>query len=309
MMLINANVDAWAMPPVGCDGRLPGGAMAKQQRSTEADAPVAAEYPVTGAAHGSVTARRLSPEGFSIWLYVSELGDGAALEWGADHGDEGVYVITGALAAAAAKIHAHQIDEAPDDEAPDDEAEDEEAQDEEAQDEVVRDAACPAGGALIVESGVAGRVVASGFTKLAHFGSSSPPPERRGTALHVIGPRGRYESPPDKPFFRFFADSTCTTCDAFLLFSQRDHGWSVTPHSHSADELIYVLSGGVRTGSQVHETGTCLAFAASVKYALAAEPGGFETINFRARRSELKFVDGEGSIEETAANVGGVAVE
>ena len=125
----------------------------------------------------------------------------------------------------------------------------------------------------------------------------------------VIGPRGRYESPPDRPFFRFFADSTCATCDAFLLFSQRDHGWSVTPHSHSADELIYILSGGVRTGKHVNETGTCLAFPANVKYALAAEPSGFESINFRSRRSELRFVDGDGAMEETAANVGGVEVE
>ena len=288
---INANVDARVVTPIGCDGRPPGGAMAKQQRTTEADAPKAADYPATGRTYGLVTARRLSPDGFSIWLYVSELGDGSALEWGTDHGDEAVYVVSGALGVEASTIDAFQ------------------GTDDETQDDVERDAACPAGGALIVESGVAGRVVASGFTKLAHFGSSSPPAERRGTALHVIGPRGRYESPPDKPFFRFFADSTCSSCDAFLLFSQRDHGWSVTPHSHSADELIYVLSGGVRTGSQVHNAGTCLAFAANVKYALAAEADGFETINFRARRSELKFVDGDGSIEETAANVGGVAVQ
>jgi quercetin dioxygenase-like cupin family protein len=260
--------------------------MAKQQRTTEADAPVATDHPPGSVTTGAVTSRRLSPHGFSIWLDVRELGDGAALEWGTDHGDEAVYVISGALGVEASKIDRAGVE-----------------------DEVGRGTVCPAGGALIVESGVVGRVVASGSTKIAHCGSSSPPPERRGTALHVIGARGRYESPPDKPFFRFFADSTCPSCDAFLLFSQRDHGWSVTPHSHSADELIYVLSGGVRTGNQVHQTGTCLAFAANVKYALEAEPGGFETINFRARRSELKFVDGDGSIEETAANVGGVAVQ
>ena len=250
--------------------------MAKRQRTTEADAPLADAYAASCTVMGDVAARRLSPENFSIWLYVSELGAGASLEWSIEHGDEAVYVIDGLLQVEGP---IEGLDE------------------------------CPAGGAVLVESGVAAKAVARGAAKIAHFGSVNPPAERRGTMVHVIGPRGRYESPPDRPFFRFFADSTCATCDAFLLFSQRDHGWSVTPHSHSADELIYILSGGVRTGKHVNETGTCLAFPANVKYTLAAEPSGFESINFRSRRSELRFVDGDGAMEETAANVGGVEVE
>lgn len=259
--------------------------MAKRQRTTEADAPVVADYPASCAVSGAITARRLSPDDFSIWLVISNLEDGTALEWSGEHGDEAVYVIDGRL-----RVEADQIDDG------------------DRGNEVERDGGCPAGGAIIVESGVAGRAVASGFTKVAHFGSVTSTGDKRGTTVHVIGPRGRYESPPGKPFFRFFADSTCETCDAFLLFSQRDHGWSVTPHSHSADELIYVLSGAVRSGKHVNDTGISLTFPANVKYALAAEPGGFESINFRARRSELKFVGGDGTIEETAANVGGVAV-
>jgi quercetin dioxygenase-like cupin family protein len=254
--------------------------MATQHRSNEADTPVAGSYAPACRTEGAVVARRLSPDGFSIWLYVSELGAGASLEWATDHGDEAVYVIDGALRVDGDKIDGNQVG----------------------------GTACPAGGAVLLESGVAGRAAASGFTKVAHFGSASSSPERRGELVHVLGPRGRYESPPGRPFFRFFADSTCATCDAFLLFSQRDRGWSVTPHSHSADELIYVLRGAVRTGSQVNETGTCLAFPANVEYALAAEPSGFETINFRARRSALTFADHDGSVEETAANVGGVEV-
>ncbi|MSO78646.1 MAG: hypothetical protein EXQ79_03475 [Acidimicrobiia bacterium] len=254
--------------------------MVKQQRTIEADAPVADGYPATCAVSGEITARRLSPDDFSLWLYVSELRAGATLEWGTDHGDEAVYVIDGVLDISGTGSG-----------------------------DAVEAAECVAGGAILVESAMPARAVARGAAKVAHFGSANPSGERRGQTVHVIGPRGRYESPPDRPFFRFFADSTCPTCDAFLLFSQRDHGWSVTPHSHSADELIYVLSGGVRTGSQVNSTGTCLAFAANVKYALAAEESGFESINFRARRSMLEFVDGDGSIEETAANVGGIEVK
>lgn len=260
--------------------------MAKQQRTTEADAPVADSYAPTCRIDGQVDARRLSPDDFSIWLFVSEMGPGSVLEWGTDHGDEAVYVIDGALVVTGDEVAGGQVDG-----------------------ERAVSTDCPPGGAIVVESGVAARAMAAAQSKIAHFGSAIPSGQKRGELVHVIGSRGHYESPPGRPFFRFFVDSTCPTCDAFLLFSQRDDGWSVTPHSHSADELIYVLSGGVRTGNQVQTPGTCLAFPANVKYALAAEPSGFETINFRARRSELKFVDGEGSMEETAANVGGVEVQ
>ena len=54
--------------------------MAKRQRTTEADAPLADAYAASCTVMGDVAARRLSPENFSIWLYVSELGAGASLE-------------------------------------------------------------------------------------------------------------------------------------------------------------------------------------------------------------------------------------
>lgn len=256
--------------------------MAKQQRTTEADAPIAGAYAPSCRANGDVVARRLSPDEFSIWLYVSDFGAGASLEWGTEHGDEAVYVLEGTLEIQGTL----ELDG--------------------------QSRACPAGGAVLVESGVAAKATAPGPAKIAHFGSRgaevTSDKARRGKVVHVVGPRGRYESPPGQPFFRFFADSTCETCDAFLLFSQRDHGWSVTPHSHSADEVIYIIRGGVRTGGVVNHAGATLAFPANVKYALAAEATGFESINFRSRRSELKFVGDDGTIEETAANVGGIAV-
>jgi len=216
------------------------------------------------------TARRLSPAGFSLFLDLISLEGGATLEWGAEHGDDAVYVIEGGL----------DLD----------------------------GQTCPVGGAVVIESGVPTAMRAIGPTELAHFGSARPG-AARGKVVHVTGPRGRFESAPGRPFFRFFADSTCPTCDAFLLYSQRDLGWSVTPHSHSADELIYVLDGTVMTGRVAHPAGECLAYEAGRRYALSAPAGGFVTLNYRAMPSNLEFADLEGSILETAANVGGVEVD
>ena len=216
------------------------------------------------------TARRLSPEGFSIFLDLVELGEGACMEWDRAHGDDALFVIDGALD--------------------------------------VDGRACARGGAVVVESGVAASAKATKPSTVAHFGPVGSG-ELRGTTVHVVGPRGRFESAPGRPFFRFFADSTCPTCDAFLLYSQRDHGWSVTPHSHSADELIYVLEGTVMTGRVAHRVGECLAYEAGRRYALRAPEEGFVTLNYRAKPSTLEFADLDGSILETAANVGGIEVD
>jgi quercetin dioxygenase-like cupin family protein len=215
-------------------------------------------------------ARRLSPDGFSLFLDLVSLDDRGALEWDRDHGDDAVYVIDGALTVGGSD--------------------------------------CSSGGAVVVESGVPAQAIAVGPTTLAHFGPVEPGPAR-GETVHVVGPRGRFESAPGRPFFRFFADSTCPTCDAFLLYSQRDHGWSVTPHSHSADELIYVLDGAVMTGRVAHPTGECLAYESGRRYALSAPAEGFVTLNYRAAPSTLEFADLDGSVLETAANVGGIEVD
>ena len=218
---------------------------------------------------GTANARRVSPEGFSIFLDLTRLEPGGALTWADDHGDDAVYVIEGAL----------EID----------------------------GRTAPTGSAVIVESGMAATAVAPDGARVAHFGPVEPG-AARGETVHVIGPRGRYESAPGRPFFRFFADSTCPTCDAFLLYSQRDLGWSVTPHSHSADELIYVLRGTVMTGRVAHGAGECLAYEAGRRYALSAPEGGFVTLNYRAGPSTLEFPDLDGSMLETAVNVGGIEV-
>src|SRR5436309_983856 len=113
---------------------------------------MASEHTPSCHTRGRVTAHRLSPDGFSIFLYVAQLDAGSALEWDSGHGDEAVYVMDG------------EVD--------------------------VDGARCPTGGAVVVESGVGARAAASMPSTVAHFGPLDPGVPR-GVTVHVIGPRGR----------------------------------------------------------------------------------------------------------------------
>ena len=109
--------------------------------------------------------RRVSPDDYSIWMAISELEDGATLQWDDEHGDDGVYVMSGALE--------------------------------------VNGALCPEDGAVIVESGAACTARAVGVTTVVHCGAHdvTPPgdgiygtPEPGGHGVHVIGDGGWYAS-------------------------------------------------------------------------------------------------------------------
>src|SRR5262249_37574991 len=65
---------------------------------SHADVAPGVTYPAPyTAATGVLDARRVSPERYSTWLVDADLDGGATLTWSAAHGDEGVYVASGAL--------------------------------------------------------------------------------------------------------------------------------------------------------------------------------------------------------------------
>jgi hypothetical protein len=243
-----------------------------------ADRPADTEHAPTTAVTGLRWSRLLSPEGFSLWLRVAELDDGATLTWDDDHGDEAVHVTVGMLE--------------------------------------IRGATCAQGGALIVEQGVAATATARGRTTIAHFGPQSHqqpqhglygPPSPSGHGVHVIGPLGRVSSPPGRPLFRFFADSTCPTCRVTLLLVERDSTYVSEPHSHSQDELIYVLRGGIQLGkAHLYGAGTCLPFAADQRYAFRAGPEGFTFLNYRCDASLHQKANAPGPRLESGLAQGGV---
>ena len=77
--------------------------------------------------------KALSPSEYSLWLCESELDDGGTITWDDVHGDDAVYVFEGGL-----DVDGH---------------------------------ICPAGGAVIVESGARATARAVGTTRIAHYGT------------------------------------------------------------------------------------------------------------------------------------------
>ncbi len=225
--------------------------------------------------------KRLSPDDYSIWMTVSELEDGGTLEWGTEHGDDGVYVIAGAL-----EIDGHT---------------------------------CPADGALVVESGAVCTARAVGVTQIVHCGAreASPPvdglyeaPAAGGHGVHVVGDRGWFASGNrERVVVRWFADSTCPTCRIALFHVWRAEGnVRDRSHTHTQDELLYVLDGSLIVGGSEHGPGTCVAIPALTRYSLTSGPRGFAILNYRRDVSVQAYRPGEPDELEGGLARGGVAV-
>jgi hypothetical protein len=204
---------------------------------------------------GAVESAQLSPDGFPLWLVAGTLDAGAALRFGADHGDEVVYVLDGSV-----DVDGHT---------------------------------CPAGGAVIVESGIAATLAATTRAEVLHFGPAAPEPAPgdgdtgntedgaapRGETVHVVGPGGTWACVEGTRDTRYFADSTCRTCRATLLFTGRSTAYESPAHSHSQDELIHVLSGELHLGATRAGPGSTLAIARDVRYRFRSP--GFAFLNYR----------------------------
>ncbi|HKA03493.1 MAG TPA: hypothetical protein VKD67_04160, partial [Acidimicrobiales bacterium] len=146
---------------------------------------------------------------------------------------------------------------------------------------------CPAGGAVIVESNVPATVLATTTTRLGHYGARVQPDPAPGSGVHVVGPEGVgvFGDPADVAA-RFFADAACPTCRLALFEVTRDHERPGRPHSHSADEIIYVTSGTMVLGARVLGPGTALSIPGGVRYAEGSGPGGCVFLNYRREASD-----------------------
>jgi hypothetical protein len=233
-------------------------------------------------ADGVRWSRRVSPDDTSIWMVVSELADGATLRWDAPHGDDGVYVVRGGLA-----VGGHE---------------------------------CPADGALIVESDASCTARAVGPTVVIHCGAYADtppadgrygPPARDGHGVHVVGPGGWFRSGDrERVAVRWFADSTCPTCRIALFHVWRSEGGvRDRSHTHTQDELIYVLGGSLLVAGAEYGPGCCLSIPALTRYSLTSGADGFAILNFRRDVSTQAYRAGEPDELEGALARGGVAVD
>jgi quercetin dioxygenase-like cupin family protein len=224
------------------------------------------------------------PEGYSLWRVVGELGQGAALVWDAAHGDEAIYVESGAL--------------------------------------VFDGTVVGEGSTFIVEAGVPSRVDAVGtvgtaLTRLVHFGTTattSPAdgmlgaPATDGRGVHVVRPEDA-----DTIHFTgdatsvYFTDSTCPTCRiAFFLYdgSSFSEGYTGASHFHSEDEIIHMLEGELRVGPLSVVPGAAIAVPGTLRYSLRT-PGPYRYLNYRADVSTAVVKPRSEPVLETVANLKG----
>ncbi len=226
-------------------------------------------HPMGHGADGLREARLLSPPAWPLWLVEVVLGDGGRLEWGTDHGDEALYLLEGAAT----------VDGRP----------------------------CPGGGAVVVEAGVGTSLVAEGGLRAAHFGAP-PALHHDGHTVHVFGPGGQWLSGKlEGVSATWFTDSTCATCRAAFFLVDSPDRFRGPPHSHSQDEVIYLIGGGIRMGAHTYGAGTALSIPANVRYAFDGLEGGHRFLNFRAGES-YQTNAGAAPLLETAAAREGVYV-
>lgn len=221
---------------------------------------------------GAARVRAASPASASIWMQQAELEPGARLLFDPEHGDEALYVESGELA--------------------------------------FEGRVCGAGGALVIEAGAAPAVEVRRAARVLHMGPSdgrrAPRPESRapkpGPEVHVVGPRGVFETREPGRDVRFFADATCPRCSLWLLYTSRTTAYESPVHTHTQDELVHVLHGDIRVGSLAAGPGETIFVAANQPYQFRAGPGGFGFLNYRQAASLMTIrATGQRIVEAGAA--------
>ena len=230
-----------------------------------ADVEEAPAYPApTCEVKGVSNGRYANPEGFPLWFVVGEIEAGGEIAWGSLHGDEILYVTDGQL----------EID----------------------------GSICETGGVAIVEANVVATARAVRQTALVHFGPVDPeqpvdgplgPPSSENHGVHVHDEHGISETDGgDAGHNVFYADSDCPTCRLTLLRNAAGPDTKTPSHTHSTDEMIYLLSGDIQFGSKSVEPGMGLAIVGNYRYAFRSN-GGCEFLNYR-RDASLYTTDPKG---------------
>jgi hypothetical protein len=223
-------------------------------------------HPMGNLTAGLIDARLLTPPAHPLWLVDLTLDAGGTLGWTLDRGDEAVYLLSG-----SARVDGR---------------------------------VCPEGGAIVVESGVPAALTALTPVRAAHFGTRHPP-HGDGEAVHVFGPGGEWRSGQLEGVNAvWFTDSTCPTCRAAFFVVDAPDRFRGPAHSHSQDEIIYLIGGGVRMGAHTHREGTALSIPADVRYAFDGLEGGHRFLNFRADVSYQTNAGAEPLLETAGAREG-----
>jgi hypothetical protein len=131
--------------------------------------------------------------------------------------------------------------------------------------------------------------------KLLHFYSPVPTSKDANARGQVIVRRkkelDRHVYPQSK--LTLYADSSSDSCDIWFHSGETPDGMTDfvdQPHSHSQDEIIFVVSGSMLVGPRRVGAGTAFAVAADTIYSFVVKEEGLHFINFRASESFISLV-------------------
>jgi quercetin dioxygenase-like cupin family protein len=216
---------------------------------------------------GTARGASFSPEGYSLWRTLGQLDEGTEVEWVAPHGDEAVYILTGALDVDGQTVEAPS--------------------------------------AIIIEADLETRVRALGKTEVFHVGPTSNeapsdghlgPAERDGHSVHLFPLEQVTRSSPDplRIAARHFTDGSCRTCRIafFMVDYGNSDGYTSSSHYHTEDEIIHVLDGHLQVGPLSLDPGMSIAIPGDVRYGFRTS-GPFRFLNYR--RDVSSFVGAPGS--------------
>jgi len=163
----------------------------------------------------------------------------------------------------------------------------------------------PAGSSLIVEHGETISVTGGDAqAQLLCFSANAPDAPRAGGHVHLL-PADRVARVADMGSGLgvrggMHYDSGCPTCEIWLHENHFGPTEPLTPeqeqrgvHSHTEDEIIFVIDGQIKLGNRLCGPGTALAIAANTMYSFQPGPNGLSFINFRAGTpGDIHFANG-----------------
>jgi hypothetical protein len=167
------------------------------------------------------------------------------------------------------------------------------------------------GSSAVVEHGQTLEIAGGeGVSEVLTFTAAHPPQSPlAGGHVHLL-PNERVPSFRDDGDYpvggRMHADSACGTCEVWLHENHLAGGRELTPeeaargiHSHTEDEVIFVIDGQMQLGRKLVGPGTAIAIAADTLYSFNVGPQGLSFVNFRpGRPSDIRFANGM-TISET----------
>jgi hypothetical protein len=147
----------------------------------------------------------------------------------------------------------------------------------------------PAGGAVVLHADEPCRL--EGPARIAHFSAG---PGGAPGGKHLLGPGGWYRSgSPTGSQATWFADSTCAGCDVALFRVERDTpGNRGRAHSHSADEILFLVEGAIRMGAHDLPLDHAVFIPADTRYAITCGPVKHAFLNYRPTAS-IQIYEGD----------------